>query len=415
MPGMRIGRHDPVQEDFPELTPSEMTQRAKDLRDQLSSVLEHKTIHDKLEVVTRHADSAAAHKTDPMEEEKISQNLTQKVVTFQDNAEEITKRVDEVTDVAHQHNVSGLPLMLAVAQRGTDLLLTEPGDTLQPNLPVITEETVAQAIASQKEMSIVMRPIPTKTPKKALLNAVYEWIEWSKQNDYTTALAWNDAERISVQAKEATLKAWKNDPKFETMKPEMVKDEDGNEVEEAKYYQELPRDDKGRIDYTDSGVDIRQLHAQRKDAERMTKFLWMGEKIIASEVSTKPNRQGKKMLVFKTGSFCDKLMKHINASNNMVTAMCRAPVTKDAKTRKSKGKANNGVPQPQGAQVHTYNIKESPHLLTAIHLQQKQRAGALGTQQKSARSRSVGRRTSAARPTNTRTDAKPGWMHNLGM
>ena len=32
-----------------------------------------------------------------------------------------------------------------------------------------------------------------------------------------------------------------------------------------------------------------------------------------------------------------------------------------------------------------------------------------------ARSRSVGRRTSAARPTNTRTDAKPGWMHNLGM
>lgn len=27
----------------------------------------------------------------------------------------------------------------------------------------------------------------------------------------------------------------------------------------------------------------------------------------------------------------------------------------------------------------------------------------------------VGRRTSAARPTNTRTDAKPGWMHNLGM
>ena len=32
-----------------------------------------------------------------------------------------------------------------------------------------------------------------------------------------------------------------------------------------------------------------------------------------------------------------------------------------------------------------------------------------------ARSRSVGRRTSAARPTNTTTDARPGWMNNLGM
>ena len=31
------------------------------------------------------------------------------------------------------------------------------------------------------------------------------------------------------------------------------------------------------------------------------------------------------------------------------------------------------------------------------------------------RSRSVGRRTSAARPSQTRTDARPGWMNNLGM
>ena len=31
------------------------------------------------------------------------------------------------------------------------------------------------------------------------------------------------------------------------------------------------------------------------------------------------------------------------------------------------------------------------------------------------RPRSVGRRTSAARPTNTTSEARPGWMQNLGM
>ena len=415
MPGMRIGREtvevgDAGTEGFPELTPSEMPKRAKELRDKLSLV--HKTDDEKLKVVEVHADSAAEHEADETEEQKLAEHLSASADIMSAQTEKVESLVDNMTDLAHQHNVSGLPLMLAVAQRGTKLLPTEPGDTVATTIPPITEAEVQKAEVSQNKMSIVVRPIPTKTPKKALLNAVYEWIEWSKQNDYTKALAWNDAERISVQAKEATLKAWKNDPKFEQMRTEMVTDEDGNEREEKEYYQELPLDVKGRIDYTDSGVDIKQLHAQRKDVERMTKFLWMGEKIIASEVSTKPNRQGKMMLVFKKGSFCDKLMKQISASNRIVTAMRRAPVTKDAKTHKSKDKANNGVPQPQGAQAHTYNIKESPHLLTAIHLQQKQRAGALGTQQKTARSRSVGR---ASRPTNTTTDARPGWMNNLGM
>ena len=58
------------------------------------------------------------------------------------------------------------------------------------------------------------------------------------------------------------------------------------------------------------------------------------------------------------------------------------------------------------------------HFLPVVAMQMARKnlvGGQVNASTDQPRSRSVGRRTSAARPTNTRTDAKPGWMHNLGM
>ena len=107
----------------------------------------------------------------------------------------------------------------------------------------------------------------------------------------------------------------------------------------------------------------------------------------------------KEKVEFKKGSVIDKYYKATLAKASSEKAMKHHTRT-HVEPNESPATPNADMSTPQQSMFTSTGI-----LAAILH----QRQGAVGTQQKTARSRSVGR------PRQTRTDARPGWMNNLGM
>ena len=149
-------------------------------------------------------------------------------------------------------------------------------------------------------------------------------------------------------------------------------------------------------------------HAMRKTQGECRKFralehsldkLCLGDGQISGE--------GKKeKITFKKDSVIDKYYKAMITKASSEKAMRHHTRTHEEPKASS---AETDAPTPATPEQSMFSRFTSTGILAAI-LHQSQ--GAVGTQQKTARSRSVGR---ASRPSQTTTDARPGWMNNLGM
>ena len=78
----------------------------------------------------------------------------------------------------------------------------------------------------------------------------------------------------------------------------------------------------------------------------------------------------------------------------------------------------HGIGNQNKRHVKVKDMAYGKHFLPVVAMQMARKnlvGGQVSASIKQPRSRSVGRPSRAARPTNTRTDARPGWMRNLGM
>ena len=363
-----------------------------------------------LQAIQRAAEIADAHPEDHKVQDAIKQSSqTDADIIASTSPGTLEKVVMQAEQAAQDENVSQVAV-LSAAMSQSDVV---PSDLGNGKLPVINEETVETAKRTTKAQRLMLRACPRKivNPDKKLTDAVYEWQNWLRDNhsnDLKSAFEALQVTKTDLMLKDKQVKDWKNSFP-EVSEPQVVEYDDGTVGEETRFYHEVPKFENGRIDYKTCPVDVKKLSKEQREMKAFENFLWMGEKIQQSGYHVKDGK-----VVFNPGSWVDEMKKCMLCTNKLWAELKKTTTVKAPRRGKGKSGGKGGSAAKKSKKdlkmQYTSTLHESPHMLTAIHIQQKQRQGT--------GSAALGRQAPATRrapPSTTPPVGSASWMARMGL
>ena len=318
-----------------------------------------------------------------------------------DGEEAANATVDTAMSVVEEaHKVGATPSLAAAVIAVNDA--SEKGPAAEPDIVKICEIQVAMnAVSAMYKPSI--NPMQTMLRAHEMMEIyVHSQSKDGKTFSVKAALKGNLAMMKSINNDKRIMREWRQT---------LAKEEEPTTIGNGKPF--YKRIDDGNCPLSN---EERKGLGKKMHAEKQThNFLCGLDHLLHAKGQVIKNKDGVAVKVSFGPGWCkNRLNLMIKVQANHKQGLNPVAAQKSRK-RKGKGKgkggnaAGDGSTPPTAPEPETMtSLFHSRYLLAAIARQENASA-------RQPRSRSVGRRTSAARPSQTRTDARPGWMNNLGM